>query len=61
MGHIPRQVDWFHGHRWTGMEFDPIGPFTGHADPGVFKVWLSSELYDELLNWEMRDIKQWKL
>ena len=36
LGHIPRQVDWFPGHRWPGMEFGPNGPFPGQFLTRVF-------------------------
>ena len=36
LGHISRQVDWFPGHRWPGMEFGPNGPFSRSRWPGCF-------------------------
>ena len=36
LGHILRQVDWFPGHRWPGMEFGPNGPFPGQVLTLVF-------------------------
>ena len=37
LGHIPRQVDWFPGHRWSGTEFGPNRPFPGQVWPGCFQ------------------------
>ena len=40
LGHTPRQVDWFPGHRWPGMEFVPQWSLSvSISDPGVFRVY----------------------